>query len=70
MSDLTAAQVEDLRRRFLAVQGEPPVLLTPLPLRTRAKLRLQRYADAVGIWLAEHCSPELAIWWWKACRLW
>lgn len=46
-------------------------LLTPLPARARARLRLavHRRIDRVGAWLCGHRCSRLALWIWRACRM-
>ena len=49
MDDLLA-----LRRLLYEAMNGPIVILTPLPLKTRLRLRFTHYIDAAGIWLVEH----------------
>jgi hypothetical protein len=38
----------------LASRGRPPVLLTPLPRRTRMRLWCTSRIDGIAIWLCDH----------------
>lgn len=53
-----------LRRKLYEAMNGPAVILTPLPLRTRARLWFTRRIDRAGIWLVEHdhFKAALALW--------
>jgi hypothetical protein len=44
-------------------------LLTPLPLRTRIRLRAERHVDALACQLVERQHHRTAMWLWRAGRM-
>lgn len=45
------------------------VLSPRLPLRTRARLLVERPIDRLACWLVEHGHTWAAEWMWRACRM-
>lgn len=46
------------------------VLSPRLPLTRRARLRAEHHIDGAAYWLIERRHFRVAVWLWRACRMW
>lgn len=65
---VTEADWAELTRRWRKLHDSKRYrmkLMTPLPLRTRIRLRAERAVNSLGFWLVDHKMIRAARWLWR-----